>query len=169
MVGGAARNPWTKCVPYTLQGATAVSRPVRIPSYRLHKPSTQAIVTIRGRMFYLGRYGSVASRSEYGRVIAEWQAGPPETPPTSPMMPSVPADLTVAELFRSYSRHCEQYYVKNGEVTNQVTMIHLALQVARRLHGHNPSRDFGPLALKACRAEFIRQGLSRSECNAGRT
>jgi hypothetical protein len=26
-------------------------------------------------------------------------------------------------------------------------------------------RDFGPLALKACREEFVRQGLSRHECN----
>jgi integrase len=142
-----------------------VSQSVRIPSYRLHKPSGQAIVTIGGRMFYLGRYGSVESRSEYGRVVAEWQSGPPEIPPASPTMPSAPADLTVAELFRSYFRRCRDYYVKNGRVTSQVTTIHLALDVANRLYGHTPCRDFGPLALKACRAEFVGQGLSRNECN----
>jgi hypothetical protein len=77
----------------------------------------------------------------------------------------IPSDLTVAELFVAYLRFCEQYYVKNGETTNQVTMIHLALKVAKQLYGHSPCRNFGPLALKACRAEFVRNGLSRHECN----
>ena len=142
-----------------------MNRPIRIPSYRLHKPSGQAIVTIRGKMFYLGRYGSVESRSEYGRIIAEWQAGPSEIPPASASTAPVPSDLTVVELSASYFRHCQEYYVKNGELTNQVTMIHLALDVVNRLYGHMLGRDFGPLALKACRAEFIRKGLSRNECN----
>jgi hypothetical protein len=74
-------------------------------------------------------------------------------------------DLYVAELFVAYLRYCGQYYVKNGEVTNQVTMIGLAPEVARRLYGHAPCRDFGPLALMACRAEFIGEGLSRNQCN----
>jgi hypothetical protein len=118
MVGSAARNPWKKCVDDTLQGETAVNRPVRIPSYRLHKPSGQAIVVIRGKMIDLGRYGSVDSRAEYGRIIAEWQAGTPEMPSGSTSKTAMPSALTVAELFLGYFRHCEQYYVKNGEVTN---------------------------------------------------
>jgi hypothetical protein len=44
-------------------------------------------------------------------------------------------------------------------------MIRLALKVANRLYGHSLVRDFGPIALKACRAEFVRQGLSRHACN----
>ncbi len=78
-------------------------------------------MVIRGKMFYLGRYGSVESRAEYGRVIAEWQAGAPVVPPGSNSTAAAPSDLTVAEQFLAYFRHCEQYYVKNGEVTNQVT------------------------------------------------
>jgi hypothetical protein len=31
------------------------ARKPRIPAYRLHKANGQAIVSIRGRMFYLGR------------------------------------------------------------------------------------------------------------------
>src|SRR5262249_30796514 len=65
----------------------------------------------------------------------------------------------------AYFRHCETYYVKNGVATNQVRMIRLALAVLRLLYGHTLVRDFGPLALKACRAEFVDQGLSRRECN----
>ena len=46
----------------------------RIPKYRLHKPSGQAVVTLSGRDFYLGRFETKASRAEYDRHIAEWLA-----------------------------------------------------------------------------------------------
>ena len=36
----------------------ARTMPLRIPSYRLHKPSGQAVVTINGRDIYLGKYNS---------------------------------------------------------------------------------------------------------------
>jgi hypothetical protein len=34
----------------------------RVPSYRRHKPSKQAVVTLYGKDFYLGRYGTKESR-----------------------------------------------------------------------------------------------------------
>jgi hypothetical protein len=42
------------------------------PSYRKHKASGQAVVTINGRDVYLGPYGSRVSRDGYDRVIGEW-------------------------------------------------------------------------------------------------
>jgi integrase len=141
-----------------------VNRPTRIPSYRFHKPSGQAIVVISGKMIYLGRYGSMESHDEYNRIVAEWLAGSATRQPGE-STESLQADLTVARLMRDYYRHCQSYYVKNGAVTNQVRMIRLALGVLRRLYGHTLVRDFGPLALKACRAEFIKNELSRRECN----
>ena len=47
---------------------------LRVPSYRLHKPSGRAVVTLGGRDHYLGRYGSAASKREYERLVAEWLA-----------------------------------------------------------------------------------------------
>jgi hypothetical protein len=46
------------------------------PSYRLHKPTGQAVVTVRTtagerRDVYLGKYDSPESRREYSRIIAE--------------------------------------------------------------------------------------------------
>jgi hypothetical protein len=54
-------------------------RPRRIPSYRRHKSSGQAIVTLtdlngQRRDVYLGAYGTAQSRKEYARVISEWEA-----------------------------------------------------------------------------------------------
>jgi hypothetical protein len=43
----------------------------RIPSYRLHKLSGRAVVTLEGRDFYVGRYGSLESRADYDRIFAE--------------------------------------------------------------------------------------------------
>jgi hypothetical protein len=63
--------------------------------------------------------------------------------------------LTIAELSLGYYRYCERYYVKNGRATNQVRMIRLSLRVLRRLYGGTPAKDFGPLSIRGCPAEFI--------------
>jgi hypothetical protein len=47
----------------------------QLPSYRLHKQSGQAIVSLNGRDFLLGEHGSAASKQEYRRLTAEWLAG----------------------------------------------------------------------------------------------
>ena len=46
----------------------------RIPSYRLHKPTKQAVVTLDHRDVYLGRYDTPMSREKYDRLIAQWLA-----------------------------------------------------------------------------------------------
>jgi hypothetical protein len=50
-----------------------------IPTYRLHKQSAQAVVTLRlpdgtRKDVLLGPYNSPESKAEYRRVLAEWQA-----------------------------------------------------------------------------------------------
>jgi len=55
--------------------------PSRLPSYRHHKPSGQAVVTLSGRDFYLGRYGTQASRAEYNQLVGKWLAGGRCLPP----------------------------------------------------------------------------------------
>ena len=54
---------------------------------------------------------------------------------------------------------------EGGKPTSQVLLIKLSLKVLRRLYAHTLAKDFGPLALGACQAEFIRDGLSRREVN----
>ncbi len=46
----------------------------RVPTYRKHKPSGQAVVTLCGTDFYLGPQNSQTSINEYDRLIAEWLA-----------------------------------------------------------------------------------------------
>jgi hypothetical protein len=94
-----------------------MSRQVSVPSYRQHKQSGQAIVTLTDGMgnrrdVLLGKYGSAQSRAEYAHVIAEWEAAGRRLPAKAT---GKPADLTVNELLLAYSRWAKPYYVKDGK------------------------------------------------------
>jgi hypothetical protein len=73
------------------------------PSYRLHKPSGQAVVTLNGADVYLGKYNTETSKAFYNRRISEWIAA-------ARQVPAPAADLTIAELMAQYKVHCEAYY-----------------------------------------------------------
>ena len=46
----------------------------QLPSYRHHKASGQALVTLSGRDFYLGPWCSAESEREYQRLASAWLA-----------------------------------------------------------------------------------------------
>ena len=62
----------------------------RIPSYRKRKDRNQALVTLtdavtkRRRDYWLGEYGTPASRERYHRLIAEWEANGRRLPDPEP-------------------------------------------------------------------------------------
>jgi integrase len=144
---------------------------VRNPSYRLHKPSGQAVVTINGQDVYLGKHGSAESRLEYDRILAEWLTNgrQPSTSPRKGRSSHDPTarsgDLTVNEMVLGFIRFAEGYYRKGGRPTGEATNIKYALRHLRRLYGHTLVGDFGPLALKAVRQDVINSGLCRNEVN----
>jgi integrase len=146
-----------------------MSGPRKIPSYRLHKPSGLAVVTLYGqcgnrRDVYLGKHGTVESRQEYGRVIQEWEAAGRFLAP-QPAEGSAPADLSINELCLAYWKFAEEYYGfkrRRGISFN----VRDAIRVIKDLYGHTPAASFGPLALKACRAAMIEKGWSRTYTNS---
>jgi hypothetical protein len=67
-----------------------------VPSYRRHKASGRAIVTLGGRVVYLGVYRT--ARAAYDRVVAEWlTAGRRSNHP--PRSGGLPGSLTIADMF----------------------------------------------------------------------
>lgn len=136
----------------------------KIPSYRLHKPSGKAIVVIRNRMYYLGKFGSAESKDEYSRIIAEWAAQSGDLVPPRPR--DRPGEvLTITELASAYWAYVIGYYVKDGAVTSEAECIRQALKPVRQLYGHVVARNFGPLALKTVRSAMIAQGWARNHVN----
>jgi integrase len=147
-----------------------VPRTPSFPAYRLHKPSGQAVVTVRTsggrrRDVYLGPHNTPESRTEYARVIAELAAAGPAPPSPSPSGPA-PADLTVHELLAAFWRHAEQHYRgADGEPTSELTNYRILLRPVRELYGHTRAAAFGPLALKAVRQRYVDAGLCRPVVN----
>jgi integrase len=145
-----------------------MSRPRGIPSYRRHRSSGQAVVTLtdasgQRRDIYLGEFGTAASRQEYARVIAEWEAAGQRLPAQHTQTP----DLSMNELILAYWRHAEEYYgFRLDKERGDAGCLRSMLAVVRQLYGKTPATDFGPLALKACREKMIKKGWSRSYTNA---
>jgi hypothetical protein len=98
---------------------------VRTPSYRLHKPTNQAVVTLNRRDVYLGLHGSFESKAEYDRIIAEWLANGRRLPSVSE------PELTVSEVMVGYIRHADAYYLKNGKPTSEVGLIRMSMKALR--------------------------------------
>jgi len=44
---------------------------IRVPKYRIHKPTGLAVVRLSGRDVYLGPYGSPESEARYETAVAE--------------------------------------------------------------------------------------------------
>ena len=115
----------------------------RTPSYRRHKKSGQAIVTLSGKDHYLGPYASRSRKTEYDRLVAIWLANGRRLPTSA----SGGADLTVTEVIAAFWEYARRYYVKNGKPTDEQTAIKQALRPLGRLFGATPASEFGPLAL----------------------
>ncbi|MCI0366178.1 MAG: tyrosine-type recombinase/integrase [Phycisphaerales bacterium] len=136
----------------------------RIPTYRLHKASGRAVVTLpgsvlkRGRDVFLGCYGTPESRQRYAQVIAEWTA-------TGDVRPAPTSDITVIELVDRYWVHVRSYYVKDSRPTSEQDLIKQALAPLLKLYGLTPAREFGPLALKTVRQTMVGKQWCRNYIN----
>ena len=119
-----------------------MSRRNRVPSYRLHKQSGQAVVTLsdglgRRRDLLLGAFDSPASRTAYARVIGEWEVANRQLPPEKSEL------LSVNEVLLRYHEFAEGYYQKNGQPTSQLDRVRRSLRFVKNLYGLSPATEFG--------------------------
>lgn len=134
-------------------------RAPKVPSYRRHKPTGQAVVTLNGKDIYLGSHGTKASRREYDRLIGEWLT-------CGRCLPQrVKAGPSIAELCVAYWNFAKGYYRKDGQPSGSMARIRVAIRALREHYAHTPAADFGPLALQAVRQRFVDRGCSRTYVN----
>ncbi len=131
-----------------------------VPKYAKHKASGQAIVTLDGKDFYLGPYGTRVSRREYDRLVGEWQQNGRRLPADDVQPP-----LSIAELLNAYRKFAEQYYRRNGKPTGTFDNIRPMLKLVRKHYGDKLVQDFGPLALKTLQTRLIESDASRRYIN----
>ncbi len=138
-----------------------------VPSYRLHKPSGQAVVTIRTvggtrRDVYLGVHNSPESRAEYGRLIAELATAPAAALQVGPSAPRV----TVDEVLLAFLTHSERHYRDpDGNPSDEVREIKRSVLHVHNLYGHTAARDFGPRALDTVRRAMVGADWCRTLVN----
>jgi integrase len=138
-------------------------KPRKVPSYRLHKPTGQAVVRLDGRDHYLGKFNSPESHERYHRLIAEWLTSGRRQPGPQP---STPLDLSVNEVLLAFWHHAERHYRRaDGTPSDELANYRDALRPVKRLYGEAPARTFTPLALKAVRRTMIESGLARTTIN----
>src|ERR1700730_409055 len=121
-----------------------MSQKVRIPSYRRHKGSGQAVVVLGGKSFYLGKWDTPHSRAEYGRVIAEWLANNTclanaKTASTEANPTACPAAVRINELMRinelilAFWEHAEKHYRHpDGRSSGELSNLRDALRPLRK-------------------------------------
>ncbi len=133
--------------------------PKHIPALCIHKATGQAYVRLNGEQVYLGKHSTEATEQRYRKTIAEWMANN-----CRPLVKE--SNLAVTELLSAYLDHAESHYVDSGgRPTSTLSNVQTALRDTHRLYGSTMAADFGPKALKAVRASWVDQGLSRNTVN----
>lgn len=130
-----------------------------VPAYCKHRGSGQAVVTLDGRDFYLGKYNSAESKAEYNRHIREW-------PTAGRKIPVNPLAVTVGEIALAYIEHAKTYYRRaDGTPTNEAGRVVRELTPMTKLYHKLAASDFGPLRLKAVRDSMVAAKWVRTSVN----
>jgi integrase len=128
---------------------------MKVPSYRLHRPSGRAVVTIRGRDYYLGIFNSEESHKQYKQLIADLLDGriPEQRHKTK---------LTIAEAIERYTSHLvgSESRADRREVNNFKSAARfLEPDADRQLD------EFGPKIFKGLLIRFSEQNWNCTHCN----
>ena len=140
-----------------------------VPSYRHHKVSGHAVVTLGGKDHYLGPHGSDESRARYNQLVAEWLTTHRRSTSESITGPS---DLTIAELIAAYWQHAQSYYVKNGKPTGEIGNLRDAIRPLANLYGKTASGQNTAISARLHRSaslpdlERVRPGSGRCDVDS---
>ena len=138
-----------------------------VPSYRRKKTGKNClgVVTLPDgaggrRDVLLGKYGSKASRVEYARIIAEWEARG-----RTLAGPQADRDMPVNELIEPVHLARGPYRHADGTPTKELADYKYSLKPLKQLYGYSRVCGLGPLALEAVRQSMIVSGWSRGVIN----
>lgn len=134
--------------------------PRRIPKVCKHRATGRAYVRLEGRCIYLGPHTDPKSLERGHRLIAEWLAN-------GGRLRVAPEAVTLTEICAAYIEHVEGTFRRADGTPSaeSIRNVGLALAVPRRFYGTAPAVEFGPLALRACIAQWVAAGLRRTTVN----
>ena len=134
----------------------------RIPTYRHHKPSGHAVVTLKGKDFYLGKYNSEESWAEYNKLINSYTANQCKLPPTRTKV----GRTTVENFALAYlDKVAERYVGQSGRTSATYDHCRLALSPLIQHYGRFATAELGPESLEFLQKKWVMQGLARQTIN----
>jgi integrase len=138
-----------------------------LPSYRLHKQSGNAVVTLPtgfgGRKdVLLGPFDSAQSHRAYERIIAEWLANGRRLQPLGASGGEISINAVILAFWKWVLEH---YRDTEGNPTREQQDYKQQLKLLRSYYGELQVKEFGPTQFKALRERMIGQGLSRRVIN----
>ncbi len=131
----------------------------RIPSYRRHHTG-QAAVRLNGKDYYLGAYGTAASRQAYDRLINEYLANGRQVPAGED-----DSVITVVDLIAAFWTHANGWYVKNGKPTDELAAYKVVLRYLKQGYGDRLVTESGPRSLRAVRRIMVERDNARKYVN----
>jgi integrase len=124
----------------------------KLPTYRFHKASNQAVCCISGRSYYLGEYGSRESQDKFNRLVAEFL--------TNPSFGIEKSRQSVAESVVAFLKHAKSYY-GSSEFLN----FRRALSPLIELYSDLNISEFGIDQFKAVRDYWVKRDAARVYAN----
>ena len=129
-----------------------------IPKYSRHS-SGRARVTINGRTYYLGKFGSADSRQKYESLPREWLASG-----RSSSFGVNQENATVAELMVAYLKYLKRK--RDTGLNSEARRIDYALKPMASLYAHLRVTEFAPPQLRAVRDVMIERAWARKNFNS---
>ncbi|MFN7765991.1 MAG: tyrosine-type recombinase/integrase [Planctomycetaceae bacterium] len=137
----------------------------KVPGYRLHSATGQAVVTVPGgggRVVYLGRFNSPESRARYAEVVSAWLQGK-ATPEVVPVVSPGSKSYSIGRLALEFNEHISTYYRDAaGNPTSQVYTERRALTLLVERFESVECDEFGPKRLIEFQSGLAESGISRS-------
>jgi integrase len=127
-----------------------MSKSRNIPAYVHHKPTGQARVRIKGKDFYLGKYGSPESHERYDELIAEH------------VIDAEPGSCkTLTAVLAAWWAECKRRYSKGKGKLGGAQNWRPIIRILREQHGEERAEDLGPVKLrKLLEAAAVEHGWS---------
>jgi hypothetical protein len=125
----------------------------KLPSYRLHRASNNAICCISGRTYYLGEFGSQESKDKFNRLIAQYL--------TDPHFGVEKSRQSVAEAVVAFLKYAAEYYQTGDEYSQFCRACRPLVEQFGDMH----VASFTVQEFKAYRLHWMQNGNARDYVN----
>jgi len=140
-------------------------RSKRIPSHRRHATG-QGVVTLGGKDFYTGVWGTPKSEQRYRELIGEWISNDRKILPAPKKATVEDLGISVAELCLRFTNWARSAYSgDDGERRPEFAVLERTAKRVSELFGLIPAATFSRKHFHQLRDEFIRARLARSYVN----